>query len=362
MDAMFHNVKASREIDTISFQERKDSRDDNDAMYVTLANEHSPEHLEKKSGDIEEYESLCTNKTMPVPQFLHSSPFESELEPIVVTEDGLIFSAEQSNIIMNNDGTMCLQKDDVLYEIEGIMDYQAWNGLVATPAANQFPKSVQESTDQAENKPIVCNGVGNGYYHSCERPILSEDQSNPTNDYNAAHRTTLQDHGQSSANSVISFHRSERELPNRIPAHKYAHQCILCAKSFASRMNLVRHNRIHTGDKPFQCDQCKKCFTQKHHLLRHILCHKGEKPFKCECCGKCFPRKSYLVIHKRSHTGEKPYSCKVCKKSFGDIGILASHKRIHTGEKPYQCDTCGKCFRQAAHLKTHKRTHTDEKP
>ena len=69
-----------------------------------------------------------------------------------------------------------------------------------------------------------------------------------------------------------------------------------------------------------------------------------------------FRQRSNLVRHKRIHTGDKPYECEICKKTFINSSALAMHKRVHTGEKPYSCDVCQKSYVQSSKLSKHNKT------
>ena len=46
--------------------------------------------------------------------------------------------------------------------------------------------------------------------------------------------------------------------------------CPTCGKKFKENTLLIRHIRIHTGEKPFECVYCQYAANQKANLDRHI--------------------------------------------------------------------------------------------
>ncbi|XP_078073826.1 uncharacterized protein LOC144497013 isoform X2 [Mustelus asterias] len=117
-------------------------------------------------------------------------------------------------------------------------------------------------------------------------------------------------------------------------------RCDVCDEDFMTSLNLLRHQMIHTEEKPFRCDVCDKAFTRSFHLLSHQRTHRGEKPFKCDVCDKSFIWSSSLSEHQRLHTGDKDklFGCDVCTMTFNRNSHLLSHQRIHTGERPFTCE------------------------
>uniref|UniRef100_A0A8C6WWV9 C2H2-type domain-containing protein n=1 Tax=Neogobius melanostomus TaxID=47308 RepID=A0A8C6WWV9_9GOBI len=152
-----------------------------------------------------------------------------------------------------------------------------------------------------------------------------------------------------------TVHKEDKSGPDG--AEKKKHQCSVCQKRFGRKQILLRHIRVHTGERPYSCSTCNKAFKRRSHLITHRRTHTGEKPYSCTTCSKAFKRRSHLITHRRTHTGEKPYSCTTCSKAFTQQSNFITHKRTHTGEKPYSCTTCSKAFTQRSNFIRHRSTH-----
>lgn len=149
-----------------------------------------------------------------------------------------------------------------------------------------------------------------------------------------------------------------------IPDVKLEKVCQYCGKTFRFQSALIRHVRIHTGEKPFKCDICGKAFGQAYFLRVHELTHWSVKRYNCTRCEKSFAHYSNARKHTcrplQNNTDLQrlppslTYTCHICKSISESLQQFNSHMREHTGTQLYRCLFCDKLFGDHAEFSSHR--------
>ncbi|XP_055533376.1 zinc finger protein 700-like [Wyeomyia smithii] len=147
-----------------------------------------------------------------------------------------------------------------------------------------------------------------------------------------------------------------------------ANHCSICNRSFSSSEHLQLHIlghgeasrliKISSTGSGYPCNYCGKRFKRPHEKVKHERIHTGERPYCCDICGKRFRISNCLTIHLRTHEDSRPFVCPYCKKRFKVQSAYNHHLKTHSSVRNYRCSLCPKAFKTAVQLNGHKKCHT----
>ncbi|NXW64199.1 ZBT40 protein, partial [Eurystomus gularis] len=160
--------------------------------------------------------------------------------------------------------------------------------------------------------------------------------------------------------SALAYHTKKKHAEGShpgVPAGKM-YACQYCDAVFAQSIELSRHVRTHTGDKPYVCRECGKGFRQANGLSIHLRTfHNIEDPYDCKKCRLSFATLQEHRKHVHEAHSREYHPCPTCAKVFSAPSLLERHMVTHVGGKPFSCDICDKAYQQLSGLWYHNRTH-----
>uniref|UniRef100_A0A4W3HK44 C2H2-type domain-containing protein n=1 Tax=Callorhinchus milii TaxID=7868 RepID=A0A4W3HK44_CALMI len=140
---------------------------------------------------------------------------------------------------------------------------------------------------------------------------------------------------------------------------KREHRCLECGRRFTQASSLLRHRRVHTGERPFTCQVCGKGFIQASDLVKHSRVHSGERAFWCPQCGKRFRQPETLAKHRKlvhrsegTATSSQPPASGPAPGRYAQVVVECSDA---PAPRRFPCLVCGRELNSSSSLLRHQR-------
>ncbi|KAH9467836.1 hypothetical protein MJO29_006241 [Puccinia striiformis f. sp. tritici] len=160
---------------------------------------------------------------------------------------------------------------------------EVWTPQQATPTTSQ-PKSKRKATPSKRASPLSAT-------HPKPYPIISSLSSKSDQTHRAKKSARRSSH--------VILTDSPVSITQGGYARKYACTWDGCGKAFTTSGHLVRHKRIHTGEKRYECamQNCTSRFSRQDNMLQHYRTHFSSK-------SRRIPPVSTVTSNHPSHTSD----------------------------------------------------------